>query len=368
MPARAAYLGWRHLRSEYSQDIDTVLATLETNGPWTWTLPVGAMAASETDDSEHPAPESPAEVLQYVSASDMAEIREQYENMRTAVELWDWISMTDLRSSWYMLTHGVGSLTEKPLGNVFQIESVTLFPIGTDGILGEVQIGALANERLNRWPEVPTEASKVPLPLKRLQATILHNEFMEAIRAQDVERIIATMRPNVATAIRSYLTDAYEVVNAEGAGELATYYRELFERFDLKELRLVNRVVESWFVFAELHWIVGAPVRSECGRGLRVLHRGHRARSIRKAGSGCAPAPGPILCRRWRTSWTGTRRTWTSAGRRTGRVGSSNSSTACRTDRRTVGTRHIDDVPRPRRAPMRSRSATRRRRGTERRG
>ena len=214
------------------------------------------MAASETDDSEHPAPESPAEVLQYVSASDMAEIRQQYENMRTAVELWDWISMTDLRSSWYMLTHGVGSLTEKPLGNVFQIESVTLFPIGTDGILGEVQIGALANERLNRWPEVPTEASKVPLPLKRLQATILHNEFMEAIRAQDVERIIATMRPNVATAIRSYLTDTYEVVNAEGAGELATYYRDLFERFDLKELRLVNRVVESWFVFAELHWIV----------------------------------------------------------------------------------------------------------------
>ena len=263
--ARAAYLGWRHLRSEYSQDIDTVLATLETNGPWTWTLPVGAMAASETDDSEHPAPESPAEVLQYVSASDMAEIRQQYENMRTAVELWDWISMTDLRSSWYMLTHGVGSLTEKPLGNVFQIESVTLFPIGTDGILGEVQIGALANERLNRWPEVPTEGSKVPLPLKRLQATILHNEFMEAIRAQDVERIIATMRPNVATAIRSYLTDTYEVVNAEGAGELATYYRDLFERFEVKELRLVNRVVESWFVFAELHWIVEHRSRARAG-------------------------------------------------------------------------------------------------------
>ena len=26
-----------------------MLATLETNGPWTWTLPVGAMASSETD-------------------------------------------------------------------------------------------------------------------------------------------------------------------------------------------------------------------------------------------------------------------------------------------------------------------------------
>ena len=98
----------------------------------------------------------------------MEEIRQQYVNMRTAVELWDWISMTDLRSSWYMLTHGVGSLIEKPLGNVFQIESVTMFPIGTDGILGEVQIGAIANERPNRWPEVPAREGDVPFPVKRL--------------------------------------------------------------------------------------------------------------------------------------------------------------------------------------------------------
>jgi len=255
--ARAAYLGWRHLRSEYSQDIDTVLATIETNGPWTWTLPDGAMAASDSDGAaEAASSDSAPEVLSYVSATDMVEIRQQYESMRTTVELWDWISMTDLRSSWYMLTHGVGSLTEKPLGNEFQIESVTLFPIGTDGILGEVQIGAIANERPNRWPEVPTGPGDVPLPLKRLQATILHNEFMAAIRAHDVDRIVATMRPNVATAIRSYLSDPYEVVNARGSSELATYYRELFQRFEIKELRLVNRVVESWFVFAELHWIV----------------------------------------------------------------------------------------------------------------
>jgi hypothetical protein len=251
LAARAAYLGWRHLRSEYSQDIDTVLATIETNGPWTWTLPMGAMASAETG-----ADGAGVEVLRYVSATNMAEIREQYVSMREQVELWDWISMTDLRSSWYMVTHGVGTLTQKPDNNEFQVESVTMFPIGADGILGEVQIGAIANERHNRWPEVPSPGVDVPLPQKRLEATILHNEFMDAIRAEDVDRIVATMRPNVATAIRSYLHDPYEVVNAEGATQLAAYYRSLFERFEVRELRLVNRVVESWFVFAELHWIV----------------------------------------------------------------------------------------------------------------
>lgn len=251
LAARAAYLGWRHLRSEYSQDIDTVLATLETAGPWTWTLPMGAMAASETDGAA-----AGATTLQYVCATTMEEIREQYVNMRTAVELWDWISMTDLRSSWYMVTHGVGSLIEKPLGNVFQVESVTMFPIGTDGILGEVQIGAIANERPNRWPEVPTGDVHVPFPVKRLEATILHNELMAAIRAEDPARVAATMRDDVATAIRSYLVDGYEMANLEGADAVRDHYASLFERFEVLELRLVNRVVESWFVFAELHWVV----------------------------------------------------------------------------------------------------------------
>jgi hypothetical protein len=261
--AQAAYLGWRHLRSEYSQDIDTVLATIETNGPWTWTLPFDGMASTSGADEKaaaiHPASDgddAEDEVLRYISATNMAEIREQYENMRTTVQVWDWISMTDIRTGWYMITHGVANLKDVPLGTPFQIESVTMFPIGVDGILGEVQIGEFGGTRTNRWPEVPSEGNDIPLPVKRLEATLLHNEFMESLRAQDVKRILATMRPSVATAIRNYLTDDYTVLNAEGVTQLGHYYEELFRRFTIKEIRLVNRVVESWFVFAELHWVV----------------------------------------------------------------------------------------------------------------
>jgi hypothetical protein len=262
---QAAYLGWRHLQSEYSQDVDTVLATIETHGPWTWTLPLNGMASAPTDDGEagpsgaadNGAGPGPANsLLQYVSATNMAEIREQYESMRTIVEVWDWISMTDLRTGWYMLTHGVANLKDVALGTYFQLESVTLFPIGHDGILGEVQIGDFANQRPNRWPETPSSPGEIPLPIKRLQATMLHNEFMEALKSEDVPRLLGTMRPDVATAIRSYLSDDYTVINAEGSEALGQYYRSLFSRFRVKDVRLLNRVVESWYVFAELHWTV----------------------------------------------------------------------------------------------------------------
>ena len=67
---------------------------------------------------------------------------------------------------------------------------------------------------------------------------------------------MTTVRDDTATAIRSYLTDDYTVVTTMGAAELATHYTELFERFKIIDIDLVNRIIESWFVFAELYWTV----------------------------------------------------------------------------------------------------------------
>jgi hypothetical protein len=249
---RAAELGWGHLQSEYSQDIPTVLATIEQNGPWTWTLP-NSLPTSD-GAAEYDGDQQPDTGLHYISATDMDQIREQYESMRDTVELWDWLSMTELRGAWYMVTQGVAMLRDVNSGDSFQLESATLFPVGEDGILGEVQIGNLANERVNRWPEVPTHPGEIPLPMKRVHATVLHTRLVDALRAEDVDGIVATMRPDVATAIRDYTTDPYTVSNTVGRDELAGYYRRLFERYRVREIQTVNRLVESWYVFSELHW------------------------------------------------------------------------------------------------------------------
>ena len=38
--------------------------------------------------------------------------------------------------------------------------------------------------------------------------------------------------------------------------ELADYFTALFRRFRVRDVRIVNRMVDTWYVFAELHWIV----------------------------------------------------------------------------------------------------------------
>ena len=250
---RSAELGWRHLQSEYSQDIPQVLATIETGGPWTWTLP-NALPTAEGNLGI--AKSSGDDELHFISATSMEEIEDQYHSMRETVELWDWLSITELRGVWYMVTYGVGYVQDVQSRERFSLESVTLFPVGEDGILGEVQIGTLANDRVNRWPEVPAEPGDIPLPLRRVHATTLHNDYLEALRKEDVDGVLATFRPNFVAAIRDYTTDDYTVLNAGSPDVMRDYYERLFARYRIVEVQLVNRVIESWWTFAELHWTV----------------------------------------------------------------------------------------------------------------
>ena len=241
--AKCGVLSWDHVEAEWTQDVPKILATLEPGGPYTWTLP---------NNMFFPGPDE----LHFYSATTLEEIEQQYIEMRNYVEVLGWEATTEIRSGWYSMTHGVSRLHDVAADEFLELESIVMFPVGEKGILGEVQIGDLGVTRENRWPEVPSQPGEIPLPAKRLHALRLHNDFVEALKAKDVAGVMATMRDDVATAIRSYLTDDYTVVSTTGGEELAAHYTELFDRFDVIDIDLVNRIAESWFVFAELYWTV----------------------------------------------------------------------------------------------------------------
>jgi hypothetical protein len=241
LAGRSASLAWAHLAAEYTQDIDQVLATLDETGPLTWTLPqmVG-------DDGG----------VTYLAGVNMEEIRGQYENLRELVQIHGWDALAEIRQGWYMLTHGVTTLKVVATGETSRGETVTMFPAWNGGILGEVQIGEVGTRRESRWPEVPKVPGDIPLPGKRLEALACHNSYLDALRAEDVGALVAAHRVNGAATIRNYLTSQSTLLNTTGVSQLANYFSALFERFRVMDIQLVNRLVESWYVFAELHWVV----------------------------------------------------------------------------------------------------------------
>jgi hypothetical protein len=237
----AANFAWEHLHAEYTQDIDQVLATLATDSPLSWTL------AEVVDEGDGTA--------QYLAGTTMDEIRAQYQGMRHFVEIHGWEALVEIRESWYTLTHGVVKLKLLETGVFTRSETVTMFPIGEDGILGEVQIGAVGMRR--EVTPTPVDGSVVPDETqRRLDALQRHDAYVHAFRSEDVPAIVDANRANGAAAIRNYLTEQSTVLNVSGAAALGEYYAQLFDRYRVLDVQMVNRIAESWYVFAELHWTV----------------------------------------------------------------------------------------------------------------
>jgi hypothetical protein len=233
---RSGELMWRHIETEYTQDVDKIAATLATQAPLAWTL------AREADD---------AGAFHFLTGTSVETIRDQYAVLRKEIEINRWRALLELRQGWYTVTQGVCTLTVVANGYISDGETVTLFPVGTDGVLGELQVGIVGRRANGLLP-----VDDPDLPRLRLAALAAHEEYLAALRAEDVGGIVAAHAPHAAMATRSYLSDESILMNVNGEAEIRGYFSAFFERYRVRDVRLVNRIIERWYVFDELHWIV----------------------------------------------------------------------------------------------------------------
>jgi hypothetical protein len=233
---RSGELMWKHIEAEYTQDVHQIADTLATGVPLAWILANDFSA----DGAVH-----------FLTGETKDEIREQYEGLRTFMEIHHWDALLEIRQGWYTLSHGVCTAKRVPGGEFSKGETAVLFPVGEDGILGEIQIGIVGHLP---GGGVPSDGGR--LPEKRLAALAAEEAYRQALLAEDVEAIVAAHVPKAAVATRGYVTDESSLMKIEGAEAIRSYFTALFERFHVLDIRLVTRVAETWFTFSELHWIV----------------------------------------------------------------------------------------------------------------
>ena len=242
---RAGDLSWRHIFAEYTQDPYQIAATLATDAPVAWTL---------ARDLEGP--------YRFLTAVTPDEVRGQYEVLREQLEIHGWEPMLEFRTGWYTMTHGISTLKNPKTGAVHKGETAVMFPVGEDGILGELQIGVCG-----RLPDGRAPQDEDRLPLRRMAVLSEHEAFMAALRAEDVDKIVAAHLDDAALAIRNYLTDFSTLLDIHGSAAIRDYYTKLFQKYRVVDVQLVNRNCDTWYVFAELHWTVQE--RSGKGRTLQ---------------------------------------------------------------------------------------------------
>lgn len=253
---KAGELAWAHILAESTQDPDAIADTLATDAPLAWGFPV--LFGEDDTIIYFPGPSSagiPAR-WRFLLQSDRESIRHEYDVLREWMDIKGWESFWEVRSNWYVAFHGYGGAELTETGELTRVETVAIFPVGGDGILGELHFSAVGAARENRWPEAPAGLGDLPDPKKRAEAMRLQNQFVEALRKADVDAVLALHREDSILLIRNYLTAESTHLTVDGADEIRQYYSQLFERYQIHNVELVHKMVETWYVFAELHWTV----------------------------------------------------------------------------------------------------------------
>jgi hypothetical protein len=234
---KAGELSWAHLEAEYTQDPETIADSLATGVPLQWCL-------ARPDEAAGGA-------YRWTNAVNRQEIKDQYEELRQIFHIKGWEAIVEIRTGWYDMMHGISTLYFPATDTTRNAETVVLFPVGEDGILGELQTGVAG-----RLADGKVPWDDDPLPHRRRAALGDHVAYVQALRDEDAAAVASAHDPQAALAIRNYLSDESTLLEVAGSAEIEAYFAELFGKYRVLDIELVNRAVETWYVFADLHWVV----------------------------------------------------------------------------------------------------------------
>jgi hypothetical protein len=144
--------------------------------------------------------------------------------------------------------------------------------------------------------EVPLATpEKDPKTLRRYMLA-QHNELVAALLAGDADRIAALYTKGCRGALRDYANDTGTITAIEDVEGIRDHYRRFFEAFDVQSVEVMHRVVQDWYLFAELRFEVVARTGPEVGNRLAfhtagLLIPGKDDKFIVEIGHGSDQAP-----------------------------------------------------------------------------
>ena len=177
------------------------------------------------------------------------EINEAYALVRGRTALLTVEPLVEVRGTWYTFQEALSSTRVRATGALGPpAVTLVIFPVSTGtGILGELVWPRVVGRALGRHqPAEPLE------PFQRRRDTVtLHDEYLEALRTEDVERLLATLNEDAHSDVRDYVNDTGTLIELSGLDQHRAHYEALFERFEIRSVERLDRLVEDWYVFNE---------------------------------------------------------------------------------------------------------------------
>jgi hypothetical protein len=270
-----------HVDGEIKDDIPELLETLVAEGPYAYsilaqvgpdgmvTVPIGT-----TRDDIHKA---------YLSVHEHSQL----------LQFW---SLVELRGEWYVFHEGIVKVRDKTTEEISDGgETIALFPVTSrTGITGElvwsrVSPSALGARSNGSWPVGSAARTRRDLLLE-------HDQFLDALKTADIDGMLEVLNDDAQSAVRDYLNDTGTLVGLSGKEAHRSFYKSLFDKYEMCSVDLLRRVAQEWYVFAETRVTVrvrdgGHPGQTFAFHTAEFLVPANDGRFIVRIGHGTDPTP-----------------------------------------------------------------------------
>jgi hypothetical protein len=264
-----------HIAAEIKGDIDGLMETLVPEGPYAYAIK----------------PElNPDGSVTIPIATTPEEIREWYKLIRGMSALLPGWPVIEVFGDWYTFQESISRGRRKGSDTVTESPTIALFPSARgSGITGELV-----------WYRMPGVGSGITpggtgnqTDLRKLGLEH-HDRYVEALRTSNVDGILEIFTDHAQSAVRDYANDTGTLIGLHGAVDHSSYYRSLFDKYEILRVDRMHRVAQDWYVFAELHVTVRArhepaQERTLSFRNAEFFIPGNDGRFIARIGHGTDP-------------------------------------------------------------------------------
>jgi hypothetical protein len=229
--ARSRRIAEGHFASEASNDTDVIMRTM-VSGDFMATAVL----------------ENPPEGRRLVFCHDEAEQRAHYNDIRNRILVRGAEMFTSIGGGFYCFLHGIVDVEIVATGEIKPNEAIAVMPVSADedAIMGEIGGSYPSDGKTGDGPRDPA--------VGRLSVARLHARWLDALRAGDANAV-AECYDTTATAAATLPGDRrlHSLIGRDGVRH---HYRALFDAFGVEDIEVVMRVVDRWFAFAELAWML----------------------------------------------------------------------------------------------------------------
>jgi len=196
--------------------------------------------------------------------STREEITEAYTFIRGLSDVHEVAGLTEITGSWYLFQDSLTVGGPKDTGIRNDRHTLGIFPSGTEpGITGELVWLRVPRSQLGFADDVEVVAED-DLHARRLVLD-RYKQYLEGLRANDVDAILEPLHDGVASAIRDYVGATGTLIELTGKDAHRDWYTELLATYEVRSARSIQLVTTEWYVFSELRIYVqhrdnGAPI------------------------------------------------------------------------------------------------------------